>query len=403
MRRPEAGRLTTFYIWVAIGGVIGGVFNTLAAPVLFRGILEYPLMLIAGLVVPAWCAGQRAWQSGWRYAAVGAVAIVPGALTLQADVSRAVMLLLTIGLPLAFFFASRHPAIQAGVVVILVAAPLVATTRHETVLYRARSFFGVHRVIALEGGTSHVLQHGTTVHGRQVRSEALRREPASYYQRVGPFGDIDIVPTARGAARRVGVAGLGTGALAAYARPHEDWAFFEIDPTVERIARNPAFFTHLTDCGAPCRVVLGDARISIRSAPARSFDLLVFDVFSSDAIPVHMLTREAIAEYRGRLKAGGLMAFHISNRYLHLPPVLAAGAAANGLSAVVRNYTATRDEEPRGGLSSDWLVMTDTGEALAPLVASGWSPVASAASDTVAWTDDYSNVLAVATWRRRVQ
>jgi spermidine synthase len=199
------------------------------------------------------------------------------------------------------------------------------------------------------------------------------------------------------------VAGLGTGTLAAYARPDDEWTFFEIDPVVERIARNPAFFTYLAGCGLQCRVILGDARVSLRAVPGRSFDLLVFDVFSSDAIPVHLLTQEAIAEYTDKVRPGGLIAFHISNRYLHLPPVLAAGTAASQWSAVVRNHTADQDDRRRGGLSSDWVVAARSEATLAPFMALGWRPIGGTDPRVVAWTDDYSNVLAVATWRRSSQ
>ena len=403
VRRPSPDRLTVFYLWIAIGGVLGGAVNTLVAPALFSTVLEYPLMLIAALVLPTWCAAQRPWQAWGRYAAFIGVASVPSALLLQAmDVSRALVLFVAVGIPLAFCFASRHAGVQAGVIVALIVTPFLAGNRQEKVLYTARSFFGVHKVIAVDDGAAHILQHGTTVHGRQSLANELRREPASYYQHGGPFGDIDRLSVA-GRGRRVGVAGLGTGTLAAYARPGDEWTFFEIDPTVERIARNPAFFTYLGDCGGRCRVILGDARISIRAAPARSFDLLVFDVFSSDAIPVHLLTQEAIAESTERLRPGGLIAFHISNRYLHLPPVLAAGAAANQWSAVVRNHTADPDDRSRGGLSSDWVVAANSEATLAPFVTLGWRPLADNEPRVAAWTDDYSNVLAVARWRRSSQ
>jgi SAM-dependent methyltransferase len=402
VRRPSPDRLTVFYLWIAIGGVLGGAVNTLVAPALFSSVLEYPLMLIAALVLPTWCAAQRPWQAWGRFAAFIGVASVPSALLLRAmDVSRALVLFVAVGIPLAFCFASRHRGVQAGVIVALIVTPFLAGNRQEKVLYTARSFFGVHKVVAVDDGAAHILQHGTTVHGRQSLANELRREPAGYYQHGGPFGDIDRLSVV-GGGRRVGVADLGTGTLAAYALPGDEWTFFEIDPTVERIARNAAFFTYLGDCGGRCRVILG-ARISIRAVPARSFDLLVFDVFSSDAIPVHLLTQEAIAEYTEKLRPGGLIAFHISNRYLHLPPVLAAGAAANQWSAVVRNHTADQDDRRRGGLSSDWVVAAKSEATLAPFVTLGWRPLGDTEPRVAAWTDDYSNVLAVATWRRSNQ
>jgi hypothetical protein len=396
--RPDGRHLTEYYVCVAVGGVLGGAVNSLLAPWLFRTVAEYPLMLIAGLVLPTWAAGVGK-RPGWRrcvVAAALAIGVIPVVL-LTWNVSPAVRMLLLAGVPLAFCFAARHPGLQAGVVLTLLLVPFAAAQEGRP-LHVVRSFFGVHRVLALDDG-SHVLQHGTTIHGRQMwADETLKREPGTYYYRGGPFGDLDTLSAAGRRPRRVGVAGLGGGALAAYARPEDRWTFYEIDPAVERIARNPAFFTHLSDCGRSCSVVLGDARISLRAEPLREFDLLAFDVFSSDAIPVHMLTAEAIAEYRARLGSGGVMAFHISNRYLDLAPVLARGASEHGLSALIRRHRADGVAGRVGGLSSDWMVMAESPATLAPFASRGWTVVEPAARP---WTDDFSNVLAVVRWRGR--
>ena len=397
-RRPPAQELTGFYVWIAVGGVLGGAINTVLAPAVFASVVEYPLMLLAGLVIPSFCFGRSHWRSGKRYAVVAAsgtalclmVLLIP-------DLTPSARMVVAAGVPLALCFASRHPAAQAGVVAALLAVPFVQRNTREDVLFQARSFFGVHRVLSVDQGASRVLQHGTTVHGRQMRE--WPREPAGYYQRAGPFGDVDAVSRAAARLRRVGVAGLGSGILAAYANPSEDWTFFEIDPVVERIARTDTYFTYLRDCGAPCRVVLGDARVSLRAAAADAFDLLAFDVFSSDAIPTHLLTREAIAEYKRTLRPGGLMAFHISNRYLRLAPVVHAAAAANGLASLGRSHRADAEDQRRGGLSSEWVVMAESPGALAPLAARGWIGLPESELPR-AWTDTYSNVLGVVQWRR---
>jgi hypothetical protein len=288
----------------------------------------------------------------------------------------------------AFYAASAKTRFRftAGV-----GAMLVASLFHDPaaggVIHAERTFFGVVRVRA-EDGTRHAMFHGNTMHGEQVLDRARRREPMSYYHREGPIGQVMSAMSGRLAGGQVGVVGLGAGSLAAYAQPGQRWTFYEIDPAVARVASTPRYFTYLEDCGAGCRVVLGDGRLSVARAEA-SFDLLILDAFSSDAIPVHLLTREALQIYLSKLSADGVLAFHISNRHLDLRPVLGALAADLGLTAYGQ-IDAVMDRAA-GHMSSSWLVMARDARAVSALASDSRWTRPQAGSDV--WTDDYSNVV----------
>ena len=234
------------------------------------------------------------------------------------------------------------------------------------------------------------LLHGGTIHGIQSLDPARRREPLAYFSASGPAGDIIRVLTERPA--RVAVVGLGNGTLAAYALPGEPWTFFEIDAAVERIARDSRWFTYLVDSPGAIRVVLGDGRLSLAAATDR-YDLLILDAYSSEAIPVHLLSREALRLYRARLTPRGALAFHISNRYFDLAPIVAGLARDAGLECRVRtDDVPDPDEARRGALPSMWAVLTGDAVALGALTADPrWREVAPGAGTV--WTDDYSSPL----------
>ena len=196
------------------------------------------------------------------------------------------------------------------------------------VLLRDRTFYGSYRVT----GTAerHSLIHGTTLHGWELLDGPNAGEPTSYYSRSGPIGDVMTAYGGDPAFRRVGLVGMGVGTLAAYGRPGQRMDFYEIDPAVVRIARDSGLFGFLGRSAADVRVVIGDGRLGLMGAPDAAYGLVVLDAFSSDAIPAHLLTEEAIAGYRRKLAPGGVLAVHITNRHLDLAPVLAAEAAAAG-------------------------------------------------------------------------
>ena len=224
--------------------------------------------------------------------------------------------------------------------------------------------------------------HGTTLHGMQGLDPARRSEQLAYYHRSGPFGQAfaDLPAATR---TEVAVVGLGAGALASYASPGQRWTFFEIDPAVERIARDTRWFSYLADCGTRCTVVIGDARLSIARAPEGAWDLLVLDAFSSDAIPIHLVTREAFALYCSRLAPGGAILVHFSNRHLALAPVLGRVAHENGLVALARTDAVAADTAA-GRVASEWMVMARDARDLGPLIVDPrWTPAARSAGAAV--------------------
>ena len=214
----------------------------------------------------------------------------------------------------------------------------------------------------------------------------------SYYHQTGPIGQTFEALSDR--FQRVAVVGLGAGSLAGYARQGQQWTFYEIDSAVERIARTPRFFTYLTDCGDACEVVLGDARLSLASAEDARYDAIVLDAFSSDAVPVHLLTRQAFQLYLRRLSDSGIIGVHISSRHLRLAPVLGALAADLGLVARVQFH---RPENDSGGLASQWVVMARSEDGFGALASDARWSVVTARSSRV-WTDDYSNILGLVGW-----
>ena len=220
-------------------------------------------------------------------------------------------------------------------------------------LHTERSFFGVLRVVDDPLWNAHTLLHGSTCHGCQGLNQHERHEPWTYYHPTGPLGRIFAALQPRRPLANIGVLGLGAGAIAAYGQPGERITFYEINPAVEHIARDPQYFTYLADCRAKVEVVLGDARLSLVHGPPRKFDLLVLDVFSSDSVPVHLVTREALQIYFQRLADHGLLAIHISSRYLNLKPILGRLAKDARVAArVCTDGAGTRAKYP-----SEWVVM----------------------------------------------
>lgn len=238
----------------------------------------------------------------------------------------------------------------------------------------------------------HTLTNGSTVHGTQDRRPGRQREPRSYYHRTGPIGQLLADQSARLAGAELGFVGLGSGALAAYGQPDQAITFFEIDQANVDIARDPKLFTYLSDSAARVEVVLGDGRLSLADEPPGRFDLLVLDAFSSDAIPVHLLTREAVELYLSRLRPDGLLVLHISNRYLDLAPVLAEIADDVELQGLIQ--VDQLSDAAVGKSASTWVVLSQVGERLSSLHADGrWQDLQERRTGQRPWTDDFSNVL----------
>jgi hypothetical protein len=265
------------------------------------------------------------------------------------------------------------------------------------VVFADRSFYGTLAVRAVGDGSYHVLQHGTTLHGAQATDPARRTVPITYFSLAGPAGDIVRAARTRGLTERVAVVGLGSGSLACHAQAGERFTFYEIDPLVQRIATDPALFSYLRDCPGRTDIVLGDARVSLSRQPDARYGLLMLDAFSSDVVPVHLLTREAVELYRAHLPPDGLVALHVSNRYLDLEPVIGRVAAALGGTCVSRLDAAQEAGREVGTSASHWLVVARTPADLGPLrTDTRWQPCRVGGGRP--WTDDYANVVGAVNW-----
>jgi len=405
-RRPAPVRLTEFYLWVSLGGVIGGMFAALVAPHVFSRVYEYPILIAAAvLVLPGLFAGgmRRTLAEAGPVLALAALALLIGFtvdIRLPAAAELPVQIALVALAAVMLLQRQRSARFFALVVLAFVVTELwqPGFNRIET----ARSFFGVHQVVETADGRHRLLYHGSTLHGAERIDERdapsrdatsnIRPEPLTYFYFGGPISQsIEAVRAVRGGLARVAVVGLGTGSLACHKRDNEDWTFFEIDPEVVRIARDPRLFTFLSVCAPALPVVVGDARLTL-TASTQLYDLIVLDAFSSDAIPVHLLTREAMAGYLTRLQPAGALVLHISNRHMELGSVVAAVAAGAGLVTYLkeddRPDTALIDYKMNALVAALARSPADLG-ALPRLP--GWREVKPDAR-IAAWTDDYSDI-----------
>ena len=401
--RPEASGLTEFYLWISVGGVLGGLACALVAPLVFDWVYEHPLLLVAACaLIPAAVPGPRIvalWaRAPWLMrgvlplASLAAVVVrvgiapVPHALVVGLTLLTLVPALVSIGH--RGWFAAQVAAL------LLVANGAEQLRVSATPEARTRTFFGVYEVI--DTPAARRLQHGTTLHGYQSRVPADRLRPSSYFAPgSGAGGVLSAAPRLFALQPRVGIIGLGAGTLACYARPGQAWTFFEIDPAVLRIARRQ--FTYLSGCAPQARMVIGDARLSLNRLPARSFDIFAVDAFSSDSIPLHLMTREAFALYGRMLPADGVLLVHVSNRFLQLEPVVGAIARAEGWSAMRRDYVPSPADAARGDAPSTWLVLTRTPARLAAVRAAAgepWLPL-DTEPGVPAWSDDFASILPV--------
>jgi hypothetical protein len=406
--RPPVRDLTRFYLYLSVGGVLGGAFNVLLAPLLFDGIAEYPIALtLACLLLPS--SSPDGWRSWPRFSDLVLPALLGLAAVLLISRVQGVnpnpglpAAAIAFGLPalLSLSFLRHRWRFALSVGAIFVASALYSGSQGRT-LYAERSFFGVTKVSRDHSGQFNQILQGTTLHGSQWVNSALHRKPLAYYHPDGPLGQVFDAFNASGRGRNVAVVGLGAGSVCCYAREGQRWTYYEIDPVVERIATDPRFFTYLKDCRADVRTVLGDGRLSLAADTGAQYDLLIIDAYSSDSVPVHLLTREALQLYLKRLALGGILAFHVSNRYLDIEPVLANLARDAGLCAMTRTdgMVGGRGAE-LGKTGSRYLIVARTSADLARIAAdSRWVP-SRTRDDVGVWTDDYSSILKIVKWRR---
>jgi hypothetical protein len=394
LARPTVARLPEYYLWVALGGVLGGTFNALLAPLLFSVPIEYPLVLVLACFLRP-DESRTTTSRWWRIAFPPFIflLIIVLALSVPGNIQESFQVALILCLPLAICYlaAPKQPAVFAFSLLAFMTGAYVCWNSQESLLKRERNFFGIWKVTESRDGTAHELLHGTTAHGFQFTDADRRCNPQSYYHRSGPLGLVFDAYHAWSGSQHVAVIGLGAGTMISYAQPGEQWDLYEIDPAVVRIASNPRYFTYLSDCAAaPYQVILGDARLRLREAPDHHYGLILLDAFSSDSIPAHLVTLEALNSYLSKTADGGMIAFHISNRYLNLEPLLSGLSMRTGLTAFLRT---DRDADLSAGkYPSVWVVMARDEASLGPILNDfRWQRL----HGNIVWTDDFSNLLDV--------
>ena len=413
--RPSAAHLTEFYWWLAVGGATGGLLTALVAPLVFNDFFEYPLAIIgAALLRPALAlgGGNRSrladlWLPGGMLAGLlvvvglmsgtgllGKLNQVP--LTSGTTASDLLRVLVVFAVPAAISAAFSWRPIRFGLATAAMLLLALVPLGSQPVIFQQRDFYGVHKVVSDPAATRHALIDGGTIHGLQLLGPQTRDLPTAYYSRSGPVGDLFAAEQPVDASWSVAVIGLGAGAMACYAQPQQTWTFYEIDPVVAQIARDPSLFTYLRDCTPSAGIVLGDGRLTMAKAPNHSYDLIVLDAFGSDSVPVHLVTREAIQMYLSKLRPGGTILFNISNKYVNLAAVLAGEASNLSLVGFQRTDTeVTAAQSAVGKYPSAWLVLAPAPENLGNIPADpAWRALRSDPNDPV-WTDDFSDVLSV--------
>jgi hypothetical protein len=398
--RPAPRFLTEYFFWVSLGGVLGGVFNAVVAPLLFRSTWEYPISLVLALLLaPSWRPPRDARRALWLDAGLVAVLLL---VLLALSSSRRESGSVTAGwryvaLGIVCLAALPRPRRMGLCLAVLFVVHILEPLPGLVRLHQERNFFGVLTVFSYPHGEYNLFYHGKTNHGAQDRrSLAMRRLPLLYFYPTGPIGQtFRALQDER--KRPVAVVGLGAGTLAAYGRRDQEFTFFEIDPAVERVART--YFTYLADSPAKCRVVLGDARLSMAHEPDGHYGLIVLDAFSSDAPPVHLLTVEAMRLYLRKLAGDGVIAVNITNSYVQLEPVLDGVARACRLQARVQLDKRISAAEARQGKKvSHWVLLAREPVHFGELAQSQRWQRLQGRKDVGVWTDDYSNLLRVLNW-----
>jgi spermidine synthase len=385
--RPATGRLTEFYLLMSLGGVLGGAFNALLAPVMFDTVAEYGLMLtLLFLLLP-----QRPWLAPLAVQVTALVAAGLALISMSVDEipgltanSRTSFFVLSVLALVAVYVArgSRVFGTLAAAALWMIGIQSQPTTGG----YSERGFFGVIHV--RERADYLTMIHGTTLHGAQhMGDEALY--PGTYYAPGTPMGQVF---AAAEEGSEIGVIGLGVGSVACYAKPGQAYTFYEIDPIVARLASDPAWFSFLSECTPDARVVLGDGRLLLAGEPDAKFDLLLVDAFSSDSVPSHLMTREALSLYMSKLKPGGIVLLHVSNRYLALETVVARTAAELGVPGRRQyHFVPTEGIEALREQSSIVVALAHDAPALVWLTEEmGWTELQSDGGR--GWSDDYSNI-----------
>ncbi|WP_372786104.1 spermidine synthase [Phenylobacterium sp.] len=417
-RRPDPARLTEFYFWMSLGGVVGGSFNAFLAPVIFDNVWEYPLVLVLSCFARPW-GDWKIDRITWAMLILGVLGglatpvlntfvaphtfarpFVAGFTQIEAF-GMAVRVAIGVAVICAFMVRSRALFFFALIAVLSMGADAAANRSDTTRSWR--SFFGVlhqseTQVPAL-GGPVRMLAHGTTLHGAQALTAPWNCNPLVYYAQSSPIGQVFLAQEREKAALRIGAVGLGTGSVSAYVRPGDRLTFFEIDPLVIKLSSDPSHFSYTTRCAkAPVAYVLGDARLTLARQPRDIFDVLLIDAFSSDAVPTHLLTVQAVQGYLTHLKPDGVLILHLSNRNLELNGPAQAVARAAGGVALIQHYRPGPKQDLGGWPSPEDAVIVARSPAGLARFAHDPRWQATDPNRVAPWTDDYTNLFG-ALWR----
>jgi spermidine synthase len=398
-RRPAARHLTSFYMWMSFGGMVGGISAGLVAPYVFNWIAEYPILITLAVL----CRPGLKWPVS-RIEQISifgtVVAAVVGIILFRAyeqDIDLATYNAIIGVLLVVTVLFWRDPVPFAAIIAFVLMANhyVVEGTSRLTV----RSFFGVHKITESSDGRFRNLSHGTTLHGGQRIRDSQgkpvtgRPEPIMYYYDGSAIAQtLEAARTRKGGPLRVAVIGLGTGSMACRAQPTDTVTFYEIDQAIIRTARDSGLFTFLKECGDP-KIVLGDARLTLAEAPEGSYDYILVDAFTSDAIPIHLMTREAMAIYLNKLAPGGIVAVHVSNRHLELESVVAGIAEANEAVSRVSQSSDVTESDADYRFLATVVAVARKDEDFGPLAKSEAWELQEPDEEQWVWTDDYSNIV----------
>lgn len=404
--RPNTRHLTSYYLIMSFAGMLGGMFNTFVAPFIFNAVYEYPLMIVAALLLrPGLKASISEGNKEWLKQMIFPAFLLVAGLALFFSIDDLPQYLDTIGVGLILLAGLTYAFRAQPITLALLTGILISFTfgLHgllSNTLYQERTFFGVlsvrESVLTNEEGQPEKYRefyHGTTKHGAQRLAEKDSRTPLTYFSRPGPIGQLFAEFDKTNTNWEVGIIGLGAGTLACYTKPGQNWAFYELDPLVVDIASNPKYFTYISQCNSKIRMVVGDARLSLEKEPDHKFDLYIVDAFSSDSIPTHLLTQEAIKLYFDKIKPDGILALHITNRHLALKKVLSNHAENLHLAALIQEFKPQQDIPLV--VATDWVVMAKKPETLELLKQSqlgSWQKLP-LYFDIKPWTDDFTNIV----------
>ncbi|MCO6430726.1 MAG: fused MFS/spermidine synthase [Deltaproteobacteria bacterium] len=409
--RPAVSNLTEYYLLMSAGGALGGIFNSLIAPVVFSNVVEYALVLFIACIFLTAKPGAAKWRElipsrEDTFAALLAASVILAAAPLifklgwQREIGQTTVLqLFELGLPaLVCVLSFNRRARTAAVTGAMLLFPFLGIKSERTTIMTHRSFFGVMRVTQQQRaeGAWWELWHGSTLHGIQYSKPPVAFLPTAYYAPTSPAGEVFSNYLPERGAQEIALIGLGIGTLAAYGQPDWRLTYYEIDPAIIDVAAKSGFFTYLRNSKSKIRFALGDARLLLERASDKSYDMIVLDAFSSDAIPIHLMTQEAFTLYLSKLKDDGLILMHITNRHLELSPVIAAIASRLELTGYIKSdFNVTQREADEGKFGSKWvaLVRNNPAEALTTAL-SDWALLPQG-EPRLAWSDDYSNVVSV--------